>query len=494
MKISYKYIIILLSFFGSYNAHGQKDIQPPLAPVLKLVSVNPENGYVNLIWTLSPSHDVAGYVIYSYKNGEGYAFDTIWDPSSTSFTNSGSASSYFSESYVISAIDSSGNLSPLSNGLNTIFSFSVIDTCSKNIEINWNNYQDYPNHVSGYKIMASVNGNSFIEIADIDHSVNRYNFTDFETDAQYCFVVNADLGGSLISSSNKTCIDTKMQRPPEWINADYATVTDNGEINLSFSYENQSGIFNFLLEKKTGLGGNFTTVSNVHSHSNPINYTDEVEDLSQIYYYRLSAINNCNSLVLSSNLACNISLDLEVLENEIRLNWNKYREWNGNILTYKIYSNTKGAFEEMTGNQTTDTTYSISYSDIMYNISEKQFCFYIKAQESSNPYLINGESVSSVVCSDILEIIKVPNAFTPNNDLINDGFKPVLSFTPKDYHLMIRDRNGYVVFETRNHLIEWDGKKDGKLLPSDVYLWFLNVNAPSGKAYSRTGTITIIEK
>jgi uncharacterized protein YbbC (DUF1343 family) len=43
---------------------------------------------------------------------------------------------------------------------------------------------------------------------------------DFIVDAQYCFYVKASLSGGLYSGSNKTCLQTKMQRPPEWINAD----------------------------------------------------------------------------------------------------------------------------------------------------------------------------------------------------------------------------------------------------------------------------------
>ena len=72
------------------------------------------------------------------------------------------------------------------------------------------------------------------------------------------------------------------------------------------------------------------------------------------------------------------------------------------------------------------------------------------ASEISNPYGISGESISSEICTYPTEIITVPNVFTPNNDLENDLFKPVLSFTPLDYHLIISDRHSKVLFETRD--------------------------------------------
>jgi gliding motility-associated-like protein len=494
MKTRYRNIIFIFLILWSFDVNAQKDIQPPLAPVLKLVSIEPETGYADMQWTISASPDVAGYVIYAFHNNEGYAFDTIWDPSATSFIHTGSASSYYTESYVIAALDSSSNISPLSNGINTIFSSSTIDTCRKKIEIHWNSYPDFPNNVAGYKIMVSVNGNNLVQIANVDRFANTYTLTDFETDSHYCFVIRADIEGSLVSSSNKTCIDTKMQRPPLWINADYTKVTENKKIALSFSYDPLSGINNFTIERKKGLNGTFTTVTNIYSHSNPILFTDESESSDQVYYYRLSAINNCSTPVAVSNLACNILPVLETDGKEIRLSWNKYRDWNGNILNYSIFYNTNGSYEEFAETVSTDTSYVFQYRDIMYNISENQVCFYIKAKESANPFVTNAESKSSVVCTDIIETITVPNAFTPDNNLVNDYFRPVLSFTPKDYHLLIRDRHGYVVFETRDYLSEWDGHKNGKLLPSDAYLWFLRLTAPSGKVYTKTGTVTIIDK
>lgn len=494
MKKTYRNIIFILLALCSFDVNAQKDIQPPIVPVLRLVSIQPETGYADLQWSKSSSPDVAGYVIYSFHNGEGYALDTIWDPTAITYTNTGSASSYYTESYVIAAIDSSDNISPLSNEINTVFSQSSIDTCRQKIEIRWNNYSDNPAAVTGYNIMVSVNDGNLTQVANVNRLINTFTLTDFETDSHYCFVIRADIGGALFSSSNKTCIDTKMQRPPLWINADYATVNNNKKIALSFSYDPLSQLNNFLLERKKGLNGTFSTITNIYSTTNPVSFTDEVESTDQIYYYRLSAINNCSTPVTVSNIAGNIAPVLVTDGNEIRLNWNKYRDWNGNVLNYSIFVNTNGSYEEFAVTNSTDTSYVLSYSDIMYDITEKEVCFYIKAKESANLQVTNAESNSSIVCTDIIETITVPNAFTPDNDLINDYFRPVLSFSPKNYHLLVRDRHGYIVFETRDYLSEWDGHKNGNLLQPDVYLWFLNLTAPSGKVYSKTGTVAILEK
>ena len=139
-----------------------------------------------------------------------------------------------------------------------------------------------------------------------------------------------------------------------------------------------------------------------------------------------------------------------------------------------------------------DTLFTLGYQELMYEVSGNEVCFYISASETSNPYGITGLSNSSIVCTVPTEIITVPNVFTPNNDLVNDFFKPVLSFTPLDYHLVISDRKGNILFETRDYNETWDGSQNGNPHPQDVCLWFLKATTPSGKSISKTGTVTII--
>ncbi len=136
----------------------QTDEDPPVSPVFRTVTINQTTGNTEMTWSLSPSADVAGYVVYLFQDGEGYAIDTIPDPSAASYSVFRPETSYFSESYVIAAIDNAGNISPLSNELNTIFTGSQLDTCNKKIILSWNKYLSYPVTVTGYDVLASVNG------------------------------------------------------------------------------------------------------------------------------------------------------------------------------------------------------------------------------------------------------------------------------------------------------------------------------------------------
>lgn len=77
--------------------------------------------------------------------------------------------------------------------------------------------------------------------------------------------------------------------------------------------------------------------------------------------------------------------------------------------------------------------------------------------------------VDEVSCS---EEVYIPNAFSPNNDGINDRL--VISYANKDvlanFNLMIYDRWGGIMFDTQNPTNSWDGSFSGKDASSGTYI------------------------
>ena len=66
----------------------------------------------------------------------------------------------------------------------------------------------------------------------------------------------------------------------------------------------------------------------------------------------------------------------------------------------------------------------------------------------------------------------VPNAFTPNGDLINDIFLPKGQNINK-YRLIIYDRWGSEIFESDSLEEGWDGTNAGEPCPTGVYVWII---------------------
>jgi gliding motility-associated-like protein len=494
MKTCHFYSIIALLILWPAEAYTQINCitDPPLPPVFTSVSVQPETGNTLFTWTLSPSPGIAAYIIYSYKNGDGIALDTIKDPLATSYTLSSTATKYFSVSYVVAAMRLPRCTSIFSNVLTSVFEEVSIDTCLRKINVSWNSYPSFPLKVTGYSVLMSVNGGNYTEAEIAITGDTAFTLNDFIIDAQYCFIIRANLEGGKFSSSNKSCLSTKMQRPPQWINADQATINSSGNVALSFTIDPSSEITHFSLERKSGSAASFQEISTPVSVNSSVHYTDIQADNKIINIYRLSALNSCGLPVIVSNQASNIVLSLERSGDNISLSWNPYRKWLGTISSYKLLANTGQGYEEKAEISAIDSVYQLGYKQIMFEVTSDRVCFYIDASESSNPYGISGESRSSEVCTNPTEVITVPNVFTPNNDLKNDLFKPVLSFTPLDYHLIITDTHSKVLFETRDFMAEWDGTLNGSPEPQGVCLWYLKLTTPSGKKISRTGTLTII--
>lgn len=71
--------------------------------------------------------------------------------------------------------------------------------------------------------------------------------------------------------------------------------------------------------------------------------------------------------------------------------------------------------------------------------------------------------------------IYVPNAFSPNNDGINDLFYPIVNgLDPTEYKLEIYDRWGELVYETTDHKDKWDGGYQGVLERKTEFQYFAN--------------------
>ena len=88
--------------------------------------------------------------------------------------------------------------------------------------------------------------------------------------------------------------------------------------------------------------------------------------------------------------------------------------------------------------------------------------------------------------------IYVPNAFTPNADGINDGFRPVgigVIYVKMD----IFDRWGKHLTTLNSMDEEWDGtNKNNNPVQEGVYVWVINATLNDGTDYHRAGTVTLI--
>ena len=85
-----------------------------------------------------------------------------------------------------------------------------------------------------------------------------------------------------------------------------------------------------------------------------------------------------------------------------------------------------------------------------------------------------------------------PNAFTPNDDDINDYFRPFVTGTNM-YELFIYDSFGKLVFNTTDILAEWDGTYNGSSAAQGTYVYKVVMTKELGVVvFEEHGSVTLI--
>ncbi len=89
-------------------------------------------------------------------------------------------------------------------------------------------------------------------------------------------------------------------------------------------------------------------------------------------------------------------------------------------------------------------------------------------------------------------ILKIPNAFSPNGDGVNDEWK-VSYRSLQTFQCSIFDRQGHQVCHLTSPDQGWDGKVHGKTVESGVFFYVIEATGTDGKKYKKSGDINIVK-
>lgn len=90
------------------------------------------------------------------------------------------------------------------------------------------------------------------------------------------------------------------------------------------------------------------------------------------------------------------------------------------------------------------------------------------------------------------EFIIFPSAFTPNNDNLNDIFRPSFSGIINDYSLKIYNRWGEQLFQSNSISLGWDGTYKGEMQPLETYTWYCTYKDFRNEEKLIKGNLTLI--
>lgn len=117
--------------------------------------------------------------------------------------------------------------------------------------------------------------------------------------------------------------------------------------------------------------------------------------------------------------------------------------------------------------------------------------YFIRGKNEFGCILI--KPVNAVILPPPEPIVYAPNAFTPNNDGLNDLFKIKIIGETSIHYLKIYNRWGQLVYDNPDMSRYWNGKLNGIELPLGVYVWIMaGIDTYFKKPFSKKGVITLV--
>lgn len=99
---------------------------------------------------------------------------------------------------------------------------------------------------------------------------------------------------------------------------------------------------------------------------------------------------------------------------------------------------------------------------------------------------------ASIIVTVIPLEYEVPDFFSPNNDNVNDIFKPYFLFEADMVEVYVYNRWGQIVYESSDPLdFTWDGQVNDNPAPADVYMWRVVVGVAE-ETIEKTGQVTLV--
>jgi gliding motility-associated-like protein len=337
---------------------------------------------------------------------------------------------------------------------------------------------------------------------NIPYSVNGFTTSDFNWSV---------MGGDLVSSNmlpdikiNWTTVNTgiiEVREVTEWgcvgpIKQKYVQVdslapvmqlvttlpSNDLEIQVDWDFKNAYHLTEkAALYKHSALSGVWSFVDSFLP--NQRDFIDKlVKTHSYSYQYKISVTNLCGEKFFTYPHNSILLQGEKVSDFDLYLHWTDYANWPEGVNRYEIYreTSTEANYELVTSTTDTMLTFEAGLDGIHQ-------CFRIIAVQEGNE---NVRSWSNKACFEFDPVMRVPNAFTPNNDGLNDSFV-VISANIASFDMQIFNKWGEMVYQSNDRLDGWDGSFRGRPAPIDVYVVVIKYQGNTPEI-TYTGNISLI--
>ncbi|CAG0948397.1 MAG: T9SS type B sorting domain-containing protein [Bacteroidetes bacterium] len=361
------------------------------------------------------------------------------------------------------------------------------------VQVSWRDTANQK-YFSHYLIYRGVNGNNYFPI---DTLSNRTQQSYIDTLAFGCdslnysyFIISVNVCGVEGNSSDTISADFLKLVFESYIK----TVSVEDENKILIDWEDMpDAYFSTHYLYRTDRANNQITLYKALAQYDLGYYIDEETNTAEnSYCYTLEIENACGITTPKSNLSCSILLNGSDDDSEVlffnKINWLEYINWQGNVKEYQLWR--KHNRDSDFNFYATFKKNQLAFTDSSLQVEGGAFTYLIVAIEDTAGR--NAISKSNQLTLNQHPSIYIPNSFTPNNDGINDSWKPEWAYV-ENYKLEIFDRWGNKIFITEDPYEGWDGSSNNIPCNSGVYVYYVYYSSfKNEKVYILTNSLTLI--
>ena len=351
--------------------------------------------------------------------------------------------------------------------------------------------EDSQNVLQWTPYTGSVPANSFLQYVIyrnsqalkvvIDITQNKYIDEEVLCKENYCYNIVAEFASAnfnFISTSNSECINAFSNIIPPQVAKLNATVETARSIRLFWDVENEPKIVNYEIKRNNVV---------INSNTNQLGIVDADLRIEQPFCYEVRYKNVCGNVSEWAVKVCPVFLVVvKGQSTQPQIAWTAYQNPLNMIEQYVVQKLDERlqVYEEVTL-----STASLQFTDNVARTDRQVMRYRIKTVVQASESVV---SYSNVV--EINQKFKLffPNAFTPDGNGKNEVFKPAYLFV-KHFKMSIFNRNGELLFETKDIEKGWDGKHKGKVVPNDSYVYLAEAEDNLGEKFTVKSTFILIK-
>jgi len=354
--------------------------------------------------------------------------------------------------------------------------------------LNWSSYIGW-NNTDLYRIYRSTDGRKAELLREVLGNVNTY------TDSLVCknryeyFVTAVQGFNGYVAQSSFDTLSPDYQNPTGKTDLFTTTVVDDKFILTTWNKHEHPSINRYQIGR---TDPNFGYVP-LHALTADTFYLDSIDVYvdRDIYTYEITGLDYCQSKAETSIEGNSIVIAITRAETHIDVEWNTFVSWPADQTWYYL--------ERASETSDFETIYSAKNStqyrdEDVFVSADENFRYRIKVVFEDHV------AYSNVVNENPDIKIYIPNAFSPNNDGINDVYKVTGSgaqngTTPDfdKFRLVILNRWGQTVYESNDIYEGWDGYYKGKPVGDGVFVYNVEFRDKTGKFYYLQGNITLLK-